>query len=90
MRRVLLGVLAAVAALVVALVASTGWLDALGAAPSGERLARIRRSPNFRDGAFRNPDATSLTSAAASGTTSGGGWAATSSACPPGRCRSCV
>lgn len=41
--------------LVPVVLASTGWLDALGAAPTGERMARIRRSPNFRDGAFRNP-----------------------------------
>ena len=30
-------------------------LAVFGAAPAGERLERIRRSPNFRDGAFRNP-----------------------------------
>jgi L-ascorbate metabolism protein UlaG (beta-lactamase superfamily) len=56
--RVLLAIIAVVLAIVVVLIASTGWLDALGAAPSGERLARIQRSPNYRDGAFRNPDAT--------------------------------
>ncbi|HYN97399.1 MAG TPA: Zn-dependent hydrolase, partial [Pilimelia sp.] len=28
---------------------------ALGAAPQGERAARVRRSPQYRDGAFRNP-----------------------------------
>ncbi|MFE1360783.1 MBL fold metallo-hydrolase [Streptomyces harbinensis] len=28
--------------------------DSFGADPTGERLARIRRSPQFRDGAFRN------------------------------------
>jgi L-ascorbate metabolism protein UlaG (beta-lactamase superfamily) len=56
-----------VVAVVLVLVASTGWLDALGAAPAGERLARIRRSPNYRDGAFRNPEATSLAA-------SGGTW----------------
>ncbi|MFI6089928.1 MBL fold metallo-hydrolase [Streptomyces sp. NPDC051218] len=27
-----------------------------GADPAGERLARIRRSPNFADGSFQNPD----------------------------------
>jgi len=59
---VLLVIVAAVVAIAVVLVASTGWLDALGAAPEGERLARIRRSPNYRDGAFRNPEATSLAS----------------------------
>ena len=58
--RVLLGVLAALIVVVVVLIGSTGWLDALGAAPTGERLARIKRSPNYRDGAFRNPEATSL------------------------------
>jgi hypothetical protein len=29
--------------------------EGFGAEPTGERLARIRRSPNFVDGAFRNP-----------------------------------
>ena len=58
--RVLLALFAALVILAVVLVGSTGWLDAFGAAPSGERLARIRRSPNYRDGAFRNPEATSL------------------------------
>jgi len=58
--RVLLGIFAALLTIVVVLIASTGWLDALGAAPAGERLERIKRSPNYRDGAFRNPEATSL------------------------------
>ena len=66
--RVLLAVLAAVLAIVVVLVASTAWLDAFGAAPAGERLARIRRSPNYRHGAFRNPEATTLS-------TEGSTWA---------------
>ena len=56
----LLLLLAVVVLVVVVLIASTGWLDALGSAPEGERLARIRRSPNYRDGAFRNPDTTTL------------------------------
>ena len=56
--RVLLGILTVLVAIVVVLIASTGWLDALGAAPTGERLARIKRSPNYRDGAFRNQDTT--------------------------------
>ncbi|MFE9401367.1 MBL fold metallo-hydrolase [Streptomyces sp. NPDC006530] len=30
--------------------------DAFGADPAGERMARIRRSPNFADGVFRNPE----------------------------------
>ena len=58
--RVLLAIAAVIVILVVTLVGSTAWLDAFGAAPKGERLARIQRSPNYRDGAFRNPDATSL------------------------------
>ncbi|MFF1277658.1 MBL fold metallo-hydrolase [Streptomyces marokkonensis] len=31
---------------------------AFGADPSGERMARIRRSPHFRDGVFQNPGGT--------------------------------
>ncbi|MGY0488180.1 MBL fold metallo-hydrolase [Streptomyces sp. WG-D5] len=31
-----------------------GVLDALGAAPAGERAERVRRSPQYRDGAFHN------------------------------------
>jgi L-ascorbate metabolism protein UlaG (beta-lactamase superfamily) len=58
--RVFFAILAAAVVTVVVLVGSTGWLDALGAAPTGERLARIRRSPNYRDGAFQNPEATSM------------------------------
>src|SRR5687767_7248666 len=58
--RMLIVILGAIIVAVVVLIASTGWLDALGAAPSGERLARIQRSPNYRDGAFQNPNATSL------------------------------
>ncbi|MFN2399896.1 MAG: MBL fold metallo-hydrolase [Gemmatimonadaceae bacterium] len=65
--RVLLAILAAALVILVVLIASTAWLDAFGAAPTGERLARIRQSPNYRDGAFRNPDATSLA-------TSGSTW----------------
>jgi L-ascorbate metabolism protein UlaG (beta-lactamase superfamily) len=57
---VLLGLCVLAILLIIALIASTGWFDALGAAPSGERLARIQRSPNYRDGAFRNPVSTDL------------------------------
>lgn len=54
-------ILTVIALVVVVLIASTGWLDTFGAAPRGERLARILGSPNYRDGAFRNPaDSTSL------------------------------
>ena len=59
-RRALLAVFAVVLAIVVVLIGSTGWLDALGASPTGERLARIQRSPNYRDGSFRNPEATNV------------------------------
>ena len=31
---------------------------AFGADPSGERMARIRRSPHFKDGVFQNPEGT--------------------------------
>jgi L-ascorbate metabolism protein UlaG (beta-lactamase superfamily) len=58
--RVLLILFALFVVVLVAGLASTGWLDALGAAASGDRLARIQRSPNFRDGAFRNTDTTFL------------------------------
>ena len=58
--------IAVVAAFV--LIASTGWLDTLGAAPKGERMARIRRSPNFHDGAFRNPAATAIAPSSGGGT----------------------
>ena len=34
---------------------------AFGADPSGERMARIRRSPHFRDGVFQNPGGTART-----------------------------
>jgi len=34
---------------------------AFGADPSGERLARIRRSPHFKDGVFQNPGGTART-----------------------------
>ena len=60
--RVFLTILALVVALVIVLIGSTGWLDAFGAAPKGERLDRIQRSPNYGDGAFRNPDTTSMVS----------------------------
>ena len=60
-RHALLGILVLLIALFVVALASTHWLDTMGASPEGERLARIQRSPNYRDGAFRNPDATSST-----------------------------
>ena len=49
--------LALVVAALVALAGGTLWLlarEALGGAVAGERLARVARSPQWRDGAFRN------------------------------------
>ncbi|MFJ3639253.1 MBL fold metallo-hydrolase [Streptomyces sp. NPDC090108] len=40
--------------------------EAFGAEPRGERLARIRRSPHFRDGVFQNPGGTARTRPSAS------------------------
>ena len=54
--RALIVAVSVIAVILVVLIASTGWLDALGGEPKGERLARIQRSPNYRDGAFRNID----------------------------------
>lgn len=65
--RVFLAIFAVLLVTIVVFVGSTGWLDALGAAPKGERLARIQRSPNYRDGAFRNPAATSMMSSGGMG-----------------------
>lgn len=60
LRSVLVAIAISIGVLVVAGVASTDWLDTMGAAPEGERLARIQRSPNYRNGAFQNPDTTNL------------------------------
>lgn len=57
----------AVAALLVAAIALFMNRPEFGRAPRGERLERIRRSPNYRDGAFRNRHATPQL-------TSGKGW----------------
>lgn len=48
----------AVAALLVAAIALFMNRPEFGRAPRGERLERIWRSPNYRDGAFRNRHAT--------------------------------
>ena len=61
LRRVLAAIAIVIVLLFVVALASTHWLDTMGAEPGGERLARIERSPNYRDGAFRNPDATNTT-----------------------------
>ena len=41
-------------ALLAAAVAAYLQLPVFGAAPEGERLARIQQSPNYRDGKFQN------------------------------------
>ncbi|MEO7456755.1 MAG: MBL fold metallo-hydrolase [Gemmatimonadaceae bacterium] len=41
----------------------TDLIAPLGGTPEGERLARIERSPNWRDGAFQNPVPTSVSTA---------------------------
>lgn len=61
LRRALAAIAIVIVLLFVVALASTHWLDTMGAEPEGERLARIQRSPNYRDGAFRNPDATNTT-----------------------------
>ncbi len=57
MGRVLLAIGTAFVIIVIVLVASTGWLDAFGAAPTGQRHARIQRSAHYKDGSFQNPPA---------------------------------
>ena len=61
LRHMIAALVISIVVVLLVLVGSTGWLDTLGAEPKGERLARIQRSPNYRDGAFRNPDTTAVT-----------------------------
>ena len=56
---VLAGALAA-GGLIMATGASSGWFAAFGGRASGERLERMRRSPRFVDGKFRNPVPTQM------------------------------
>ena len=58
--RVLLVITIVLGVILLVFIASTSWLDTLGAAPRGERLARLQRSPNYQNGAFRNMDDTFL------------------------------
>ncbi len=53
-----LALLAAAGAAALGFVRSTDWLAAFGAEPEGEREDRIRRSPHFFGGRFRNRVAT--------------------------------
>jgi len=48
------------AVMVVVLLHSTEWLASLGGRPEGSRLERVRRSPQFANGRFRNAQPTSL------------------------------
>ncbi|HEY1434103.1 MAG TPA: hypothetical protein VGG65_01945, partial [Thermoanaerobaculia bacterium] len=51
---------AAAGAATLGLIRSTGWLATLGGTPRGERLDRMRRSPHWSDGRFRNAMPTSM------------------------------
>lgn len=55
-RRVLLVMAVLLVVFIVVLLQSTEWLVSLGGLPEGARLARIRRSPQYADGKFRNPE----------------------------------
>ena len=53
-----LALLALIAMVVVVLLFSTGGADVTGGTATGERLARMQRSPNYRGGQFHNSDTT--------------------------------
>ena len=54
-RRVVLVLLLLLAAVAVILLRSTAWLASFGGRVEGARLERAKRSPQFVDGRFRNP-----------------------------------
>ncbi len=56
----MIGIIIAAAALVGLAVAVFVSLPSFGRLPRGQRLARIERSPNYRDGSFRNQHPTPL------------------------------
>jgi L-ascorbate metabolism protein UlaG (beta-lactamase superfamily) len=61
-RRGCLGVFVAIiAAAAILALRSTDWLASLGGRVTGARLDRVRRSPEYRDGRFRNPEPTRMT-----------------------------
>lgn len=62
-RRVTTALLIVVVAIVVILLRSTDWLVSLGGRLTGARLDRARRSPEFRDGKFHNPEPSRLLTA---------------------------
>ena len=63
LKRIALVVLGAIVVLVLVLLHSTGWLVSLGGRPEGARLERVRRSPQYVDGRFRNRLQAPLTTA---------------------------
>src|SRR4051794_25225546 len=60
MRRVFVWLALALAVIGVVLIRSTEWLAAFGGRVTGSRLDRARRSPEFRDGKFRNAEPTRM------------------------------
>jgi L-ascorbate metabolism protein UlaG (beta-lactamase superfamily) len=63
LRRIGLALIVIVIAVVVILLQSTEWLVSLGGRVKGARLDRARRSPQFHDGRFRNPEPTRMATA---------------------------
>jgi L-ascorbate metabolism protein UlaG (beta-lactamase superfamily) len=61
-RRIGLIIVLILAATILILLHSTEWLVSLGGRVTGARLARAQRSPQHRDGAFRNPEQTRMIS----------------------------
>jgi L-ascorbate metabolism protein UlaG (beta-lactamase superfamily) len=59
-RKVAVSAAAVVTAIVAVLLHSTEWLASLGGRVTGPRLERSRRSPQFHDGKFRNPEPTRM------------------------------
>jgi L-ascorbate metabolism protein UlaG (beta-lactamase superfamily) len=60
-RRILLVLAVLIVAIVLVLLHSTEWLVSLGGLPEGARLERVRRSPQYADGRFRNAQQAPLT-----------------------------
>jgi L-ascorbate metabolism protein UlaG (beta-lactamase superfamily) len=60
LKRIAVVLAVVVAVLLLVLLQSTEWLAALGGHPEGARLARVRRSPQYRNGRFRNQQPAAL------------------------------
>jgi L-ascorbate metabolism protein UlaG (beta-lactamase superfamily) len=60
LRRFMLAMGGLGAGAVVVLLQSTEWLASLGGRPAGARLERMRRSPQYVNGKFRNPQPTAM------------------------------